>query len=233
MKLSVLPILIAAVFVFCVAITRRARSRQAITAAGARSLYAFLAAVLVWAGIAVVMGVQGIHVELMDWIPLLWQAMVVVVIVNIAFVISPTFRAALRGLVTSTPWHWLVFIQALRIGALGGIIKGVKGEVTSDFVFWIGGPDFLFGLSALVVGWLVLRNAVSNRFLVVWNLVGFSLILFPTFLPTNYWMNEPGFSFIFEFPMVMAPAVVVPIFISLNLLHAWGAILKGRTPALS
>ena len=131
-------------------------------------------------------------------------------------------RNGLRGIATSTPGHWLVLIQALRIGAIGGILKGVRGEVASDFVFWIGIPDFLFGLSALAVGWLLLRKAISPRVLIAWNLVGFSLIFLPTFVPMSYWMNEPGFRFIFEFPMVLSPSIVIPILISLNLLHTWG-----------
>ncbi|MDJ0991378.1 MAG: hypothetical protein QNI85_15265, partial [Desulfobacterales bacterium] len=34
-------------------------------------------------------------------------------------------------------------------------------------------------------------------------------------------MNEPGFGFILAFPMVLAPGVVVPFLIFLNLLAAW------------
>jgi len=34
-------------------------------------------------------------------------------------------------------------------------------------------------------------------------------------------MNEPGFTFILEFPMVLAPSIVVPILILLNALLAW------------
>ena len=37
----------------------------------------------------------------------------------------------------------------------------------------------------------------------------------------NYWMNEAGFIFIFEFPMVLAPSIVVPILLFFNLLLAW------------
>ncbi len=115
----------------------------------------------------------------------------------------------------------MLFFQELRIGALCGVVKGIKGEITSSFVFWVGIPDFFFGLSALVVGWLVLRKAVSNRFLMVWNLIGAAIILLPTFGLMNYFMNEPGFIFIFEFPMVLAPSIVIPILILFNLLLAW------------
>ncbi len=228
MKLSILPIYIAFVFIFCLAITRRARSNESIGAAEARSVYALLLAFFAWTLIAVVMGLRETHVELMRHVPLLWQALVVVVLWSTAFTLSSTLRSGLRGIATSTPGHWLVFVQALRIGALGGVIKGIRGEVTSKFVFWIGIPDFLFGVSALIVGWLLLRKAIGPRFLIVWHLVGFALIVLPTFLPSSYWMNEPGFSFIFEFPMILAPSVVVSTFVSLNLLHAWGIFVTER-----
>jgi hypothetical protein len=157
----------------------------------------------------------------MERVPLLWQACVPVVILAIDLFLSRNLRSGLRGIASGTPWHWLVFFQALRIGALGGLMKGIKGEVTSRFVFWVGGPDFLYGTSALIVGWLLLRKAVGNRFLMIWNLIGPAIIILPTFLFMNYVMNEPGFTFIFEFPMVLAPSIVVPIFLFINFLLAW------------
>ena len=228
MKLSILPVFVVFVFIFCIAITRRARSNESIKAAEARSVYALLLSFFAWTLVAVVLGIKGTHVELMARVPLLWQPFVPVVLLSTAFTFSGTLRSGLRGIATSTPGYWLVFIQALRIGALGGIMKGIRGEITSGFVFWIGIPDFLFGVSALVVGWLLLRKAVGPRFLIAWNLVGFALIILPTFVPMNYWMNEPGFTFIFEFPMILAPSIVIPTFISLNLLHAWGIFVTEK-----
>ena len=228
MKFSILPIFVIFIFIFCIAITRRAKRNQSITIAERRSVYALLLAFFAWTVIAAVLGIKGIHPALMERIPLLWQACVPVVMATIGLIFSRTLRSGLRGIAASTPWHWLVFVHVLRIGAIGGVMKGIKGEIKSGFVFWIGIPDLLFGLSALVVGWLLLRDAVGHRFLVIWNLVGAALILLPTFIPMSYWMNEPGFVFIFEFPMVLAPSIVLPIFISLNLLMAW-RILEMRT----
>jgi len=228
MKLSILPVFVAFVFIFCIAITRRARSNESIKAAEARSVYALLLSFFAWTLVAVVLGIKGTHFELMARVPLLWQPFVPVVLLSTAFTFSGMLRSGLRGIATSTPGYWLVFMQALRIGALGGIMKGIRGEITSGFVFWIGIPDFLFGVSALVVGWLLLRKAVGPRFLIAWNLVGFALIILPTFVPMNYWMNEPGFTFIFEFPMILAPSIVIPTLISLNLLHAWGIFVTEK-----
>ncbi len=223
MKFSLVPLLVVLILVFAVFITRRAKKKQAISGAEARSVYFLVLVFAVWTAVVIALGMDGIHVELMDQVPLLWQSGIPVAILFINFLLSKILLRALFFIESSTPPHWLVFFQALRIGALGGVIKGVQGQVTSSFVFWVGIPDFLFGVSAILVGWLLLSEAVSKGFLVVWSLIGASIILLPTFLLMNYWMNEPGFVFIFELPMVLAPGIVVPMMIFFNLLSAWGA----------
>lgn len=223
MKFSILPIFVIGVFAFCIFIARGARKNQSISTAETRSVYFLLLAFSIWMMISVALGIKGIHASpsLMERIPLLWQPNVLVVILAIYLLLSRNLRSGLRGIAEGTPWHWLVFFQALRIGALGGIMKGIKGEITSSFVFWAGIPDFLYGISAIIVGWLLLRKGISNRALMIWNLIGLAIILVPTFLFMNYFMNEPGFIFIFEFPMVLAPSIVVPLFLFINLLLAW------------
>jgi hypothetical protein len=217
---------------FGVFITAKARKDRSISGAEARSVYFLVLAFAVWTIILIALGTGGSHVALMDQVPLLWQSGIPVTILFISFFLSRNLRRALHGIASSTPQHWLVFFQALRIGALGGVIKGIQGQITSSYVLWIGIPDFLFGVSAFLVGWLLLREAVSKSFLVVWGLIGASLILLPTFPLMNYWMNEPGFVFIFEFPMVLAPGIVVPMMIFFNLLSAWGAFQsrEGQAP---
>ena len=221
MKFSILPIFVIIVFTFCIFITRRANKNHSINTTEKRSVYFLLLSLFVWTLTSIALGIKNLHVELMENIPLLWQANVAVVILAIALFLSKNLRNGLRGLASCTPWHWLVFFQALRIGALGGVMKGIKGEVTSTYVFWVGIPDLLYGISALFVGWLALRQAISNRSLMIWSLIGPTIILLPTFLFNNYFMNEPGFTFIFEFPMVLAPSIVVPIFLFINFLLAW------------
>ena len=235
MKLSTLPILVACVFAFCVVLAQRAKQHQAITRAEARSVYLLLVALFVWTLTAAVLGIQGIHASpwLQERVPLLWQATVPVLIVAVGLLLSRTLRGALRGVASGTPWHWLVFFQGLRMGALGGVVKGLKGEVTSGFVFWVGIPDFLFGLSAPIVGWLLLRKAISHHVLMLWNLIGAAIILIPTFVFMPHFMSEPGFIFIFEFPMVLAPSIVVPIFVLLNVLLAWRLFELGKERAMS
>ena len=61
-------------------------------------------------------------------------------------------------------------------------MKVVRGEITSSFPLWVGIPDFLFGASAIIVGWLLLRNpGYYRRTLVAWSIAGAAIILLPTF----------------------------------------------------
>jgi len=231
MKFSVLPVLIIAVFAFCFFITFRAQKNQSINTKEARSAYALLLAFGVWALASIIMGIKQLHVPLMDRIPLLWQSCVPIVLLGMGLIVK-SLRSALRGIASTTPFHWFIFFQALRIGALGTVMKVLRGEITSEFPLWIGIPDFLFGLSALLVGWLFLRKSVSNRFLIGWNLMGAAIILVPLFGAMPYWMNEPGFRFIFESPMILAPSIVVPLLILLNFLMAWNIFDLNRRPSL-
>jgi hypothetical protein len=120
-----MPIFIVIVFAFCFFITYRANKNQSINTAEARSVYFLLLALFVWTLISIAMGIRDLHVTLMEHVPLLWQANVAIVILVIALFFSRNLRSGLRGIASGTPWHWLVFFQALRIGALGSVIKGI------------------------------------------------------------------------------------------------------------
>ena len=81
----------------------------------------------------------------------------------------------------------------------------------------------LFGLSAIAVLWRPdwLDNAL---FLACWNLIGFSLIV-PIgasvlqfgMAPTQLYTSVVPNASVFEYPMILGPAVVVPILLSWNM----------------
>jgi len=220
---SILPLYVLLVFGFLVAIVRSASRSQTLATREATHLYGLIGALFPWTGVVVAMGLQGLHLALADRVPLLWQALVPVALWMTVAMFSPTTRRALHKLAIATPPHWLAWIQALRIGAIGGVSKGLSGEIQSSYVFWIGIPDLLFGISALLFGWLLQRGRVPPSVLLAWSLTGFALVFLPTFVPMGYWMSEPGFRFIFEFPMILAPGIVVSVLLSLNLMQAWAA----------
>ena len=232
MKLSILPFLVMAVFCFSVWIARRAEKQQIIRTAEARSVYILMAVLLLWTLASGLLGLMGVHQQplVRQAVPFLWQAAVPVILLLTALWFSPNLRSAAAKLAVHSPQHWLAFFQALRIGALGGVLKAVRGDISSSFLWWVGLPDFLFGLSAVIVGWLLVKKKIAGRTVAIWNLVGAAIILLPTFGFTSYFMAEPGFVFIFEFPMVLAPSIVVPMFVFFNFLAAWG-VYRSKTPA--
>lgn len=218
---SILPIYTGLILALVLILVLRAHRRAALSQAQAVGLYGLWGLFAAWTGLVIWLGQSQWHLAQMDNLPLLWQALVPVVIWSTGVALSKDLRQGLLQLGKDTPAHWIVSIQALRLGAIGGISKGVSGEITSGYVFWVGVPDFLFGLSALLLVVPVMRGRVGPRFLILWNLVGAGLIVLPSFLAMPYWMAEPGFAFIFEYPMVLAPSIVVSLMISLNLLLAF------------
>ena len=220
MEFSTVPFLVAGVLAFLGALVRRASRDSFIDHRQARSLYAFLAVLIVWGVASTVMGILGMHSNpwLIREVPLLWQSCVAIVLVCGFYAFFPAFRGSLVGLALGTPTSWLIWVQALRIGAIGSVFKVFNGEIQSGFPLWVGIPDFFFGLSAPVVARLVYRGSIGHRTLATWGCLGAAIILVPTFGFMPHWMREPGFSFIFEFPMVLAPSVIVPALILLNAL---------------
>ena len=225
MNFSIVLIYLPVVFGFCFLINRRARRERVIAHTEATAIYMLIGAFAIWTAVLIAMGVQGLHLELMLEIPFLWQAFVPVTLWMLALGF-PAVRRGLNGIALATPDRWFYAIQALRIGAIGGVTKGFIGAIQSDYVFWVGIPDLLFGISALLL--FLLNRPLGSKFLITWNFIGAGLILLPTFIVMNYWMAEQGFQFIFEFPMVLAPGIVVSLLVSLNFMHAWGAFIRQR-----
>lgn len=230
---SILPFYAVAVIGFCILLIVNVKKSEEIDGFDRKSIWIIIALLIGWTIILTIMGYRNLHVKLMESIPLLWQAFVPVTIWMTVLAVSPKARKSMHKIAMSTPDRWLVWIQALRLGAIGGVVKGVTGSIESSYVLWVGIPDVLFGLSALVLGWLLRSRSVPRKILLTWNLVGFSIIFFPTFAVMNHWMNEPGFTFIFEFPMILAPGNVVSMLISMNLMHAWAALYSDRRRAQS
>ncbi len=220
---SILPFYLVIVFAFSIAIAHRAAALEAISRQALRQVDILLGILFVWTLICTAMGLNGLHTSpaLKAAVPFLWQALVPVLILAAGLFFSAGLRRALGGIAAATPLAWFVWFQALRIGAAGGVIKGLRGEILSSYVFWVGIPDLIYGVSAVLLGILLVFRPPGRRALLVWHLLGPAIILLPTFGGMPFFMRETGFDFIMAFPMVLAPGIVVPMLIFFNLLAAW------------
>jgi hypothetical protein len=69
---------------------------------------------------------------------------------------------------------------------------------------------------------------VSDRVLLFWHLTGALAIVLPLVGLMHLFMTEPLFAELFSFPMVMAPVLVVPTLVMLNMLVVWRLFERTR-----
>ncbi len=174
-----------------------------------------------------VLGARDVFVSdaLMSYLPGLWLQVITVTVCVLPIVLFSELRTGLAGLVDGTPLHWLAYFHALRISALGTAYKTSVGEFPLYFELLVGIPDLLFGLSALWVGAQLQRGMMSRRGFLIWNLMG-ALVIVPT-APVLLQLGLPGPLYVFTdlpdaravftYPMSIAPMIVVPLFVLINL----------------
>ncbi len=80
--------------------------------------------------------------------------------------------------------------------------------------------DILMGITAPIIGWLFMKQKLSRKALLGWNIIGLTLVLFILFngilsseLPFQQFGFEQPNRGINYFPLVLLPATIVPIVI--------------------
>ena len=230
MQFTMLPIIFLAQLIAIAYAAHLARRRGFITRGGQNLITTLLVLQVLWAVTSALLALKGTYLQawfLAAWPPF-WVTFIAVLLVMLPWLLFAGVRDTLRGLVDAVPLHWLVGFQGLRILAIGGVVKALNGEFARYFGLYIGIPDLLFGLSALVMARLVYRGRVGSGTVVVWNLIGAmiivpaGLILLQMGLPGAWqvFTDTPTIATIFEFPMALAPTLVVPMFVMMNLFVA-------------
>ena len=230
LKPSALPLLIMVELLAIWFATYRARKRGLTTRAGSALITILLILLAGWAVTSSYLAINLTYQS--DWFlaswPAFWVTSIAVTIVMTPLIFSAGARDTIRGIIDATPLHWLVGFHALRILAIGGILKSLNGEFARYYGLYIGIPDLIFGLSAVVMAWLVYSSRVGNGVVALWNLLGaiiilpFGMILLQMGLVGSWqvFSDTPTITTIFEYPMALAPTIVVPIFVMMNLFVA-------------
>lgn len=227
---STLPLLLVIELVAIMVATRIAERTNHIVAEGRWFIAWVVLGFVLWGSLSASLALNGFYQS--DWFraswPAFWVTFIPVLIVMVPLLLSRTARDTVRGIVDATPLSWTVGFHALRLCAIGGVLKGINGEFSRYYGIYIGIPDFLYGLSALAMLWLVSRQSVGNGTVILWHLIGaaiivpFGIVLLQMGLPGpwQYFDENPGINVIFDFPMALAPTLVVPIFVMTNLFVA-------------
>ncbi len=228
MKFSLVPLLFALQILAILIATRSAVKKNRL---GNSGWIIFMVLLLVaWSAVTVGVALSGIYVSkpFLAAYPTLWLPFIPVVLVLTVLMLSSGAREAVRNLIDATPDRWLIRIHALRILALGTLIKAWTGTFVMSFALLVGIPDLLFGLSALLISKRVADGRIGKTGLAVWHSLGVLAIIpgapivaqmglpgiFHTFTET------PSMITLYAFPMVIAPSLVVPIFVMMNMLVA-------------
>lgn len=223
MQLSSLPLLIAVVFGFLWFLVSRLHRAGILNSDQRNQMALLIGVILMWGmfiGYQSSVGRFGSE-PFYNLMPGYWMPYVPVVVALSMMLSLAPLRDGLRVLVDETPVHWLSGIHILRILALGTLLKASNDLFPQMFAWFVGGPDLLFGVSAIIVTLLARSGRLSDRFILYWHLAGALAIVLPVAGLMHLFMVEPLFAELFMFPMVMAPALIVPTLVLLNLLVAW------------
>ncbi len=230
MQITTLPALIITQFALILIFSWRARKQGFIEPRGLLYIVIGLALLSIWAVTVTWFAKSGTFATdsfLASW-PALWLTGIAVLIVEIPMVFSKKVKETINKIIDATPLHWLVAFHGFRILAIGSILKAHSGEFAWYFGMFIGIPDFIFGVTAIILLPLVYAGKISEKFIAIWNYLG-ALIIVPTALilmqlglpgPLQQFTATPTIATIFEFPMVLAPTVCVPVFAMANLFVA-------------
>jgi len=223
MHLTSLPILIIAIFVFLAFLVLRLYKFDRLNASERNSLAALLIILLVWGGCSGYLSSTGVYVSVnfLQLSPGYWLPYIpVITTVTLVVLITP-LRVGLRKFVDYVPDHWLTGIHMLRILAFGTIIKATMGVFPEKFAWFVGIPDLLFGLSAIPITLLAQQKRLNDDIILLWHLAGALVIIVPAIALMHIFMKEILFLELFAFPMALAPTLVVPILVMLNLMVVW------------
>jgi hypothetical protein len=225
-----LPILYLIQFVAIYTATRKTYNSGQISASQNKQIILILAALTFWGGLSTYLGMSGYYQSegFLSSLPGFWITQIPVLIVVIPWLVSKNLRQGIDAIIDRTPLYLIMAFEGLRILAIGGIIKGFRGEFSPFYAKFIGIPDFLYGVMTLIAAVLIFKGIWKEKSAIIINLIGFLIIvpfgtvLINVGLPGAMYMVEesPSLKTIFEFPMALAPTLVVPIFVMVNLFVA-------------
>ena len=234
--MSTIPFLVAAVIVFPTFVGIKAAQTGAIARSERRILFAYSVVMLVWVAFASVAGDRGwwVSESVQAILPGLWLPLVPVAVVMLPLLL-PSVRNVVVRSGHALPWRWFAASQALRIAAIGTAIKTYRGEFPETVELLMGLPDLLFGISALWIFGLASRRRLSKRLWIVWNAIGFAIIVpFGMIVinmslpgPFTVFTGSPSFLVALEFPLSLAPTAIVPWLVVFNQWAIVSALVPG------
>ena len=227
MSFSMLPILLLIQMIALFRTFSKVERDKKISSEQKSQLNLILWALIFWGAFSAYLGMNDYLTKesFLSSLPGLWITQIPVLIVMIPWVMSRSLRIATGAIIDHIPLHYIMVFEGLRVLAIGAVMKGFRGEFSLFFAKTVAIPDFLYGVLTLIAAVLIYRGVWKKNLAIIVNLMGF-FILVPGAMvlmnfslpgPLNMIQESPSLKVIFEFPMSMAPTIVVPIFAIINL----------------
>lgn len=191
--------------------------------AGAVAIAVWLAAIGLWlayvARLSISGWLTGPGVGAMPW---LWVPSPPVLLSFAGLLLVPVLRDAWLAVLSALPVIAVPALHALRVLAMGTVIKAWRVQFPRRIGFAVGIPDTLFGLWSAFIA--LSGGFQSERQELVWNITGMAILLL--MIPMVFTLlrqprlDAPGKGparAILAFPMVLAPAGLATLF---AILHA-------------
>lgn len=223
MQISSLPFLIIVIFSFLLFLVRMLHKQDHLSVSERNSLYTLLFTLFALGANSAYLSNKGIYVsdDFLQLMPGYWLPYISVIIsITLVLLITP-LRSGLRNFVDYAPNYLLSGIHILRILAIGSILKATMGIFPENFAWYVGIPDLLFGLSAIYITLLARKNRLNDDQLMIWHITGILVIVLPASTLMHIFMKDDLFQELFTFPMSLAPTVVVPMLVLLNMMVVW------------
>lgn len=234
---STLPFLFIFQMVMMFLAVRTSVRANAISASQAKALYGVLVLLGLWGPITAYLAISNFYTSpfVLEHLPGFFVTMVPVLLLMVPWGLSASFRDSITKVIDTVGLHRVLFFEGLRILAIGGIIKAIRGEFTAEFGFFIGIPDFIFGALSLWAGYLLYKKSLQLKWVVLLNIYGFFIIV-PVALilmnmgipgPWHIIYSTPDMVSLYEYPMALAPTSIVPVFITFNAFVVEYALRRG------
>ncbi len=226
MKDSMLPFLFIAQIALIWSAVRRTRRAGKISGSQLASLYTVVGLLALWTPVSALFALSGIYTSpaVLENLPGLWVTMVPVVVLMVPWIASASFRDSIHKVIDAVGLHNVVLFEGLRVLAIGGIVKGLRGEFSAELAFYLGIPDLIFGALSLWSGYKLYKGSLPLKWVLALNAYGF-LIIVPGGVvlmnlgipgPWHIIHTTPDMVSMFQYPMALAPTAVVPIFVVIN-----------------
>lgn len=232
------PLLIAALVMLVVWTVRKALHQMNDGSQTVRPLRNLLVVLLVWCGVSAALAATRFYVDeaVLDTLPFLYIPFIPAAVTMLWIAVSPSLRNAVLAVIEQTPLHRIIYIQGLRIAAVGTIAKYMSGKLPAHFILPVGIPDLAIGISAVVIGYLLSKGTtIPRRVLVGWNILGIAVFLLAPLLmhlsmpgPMQVYFTGPTTEEVFLFPMALVPTFMAPMLILLHAATIWKLLAESR-----